>query len=162
MQAFLIFARFPLSLITVLNMYSNFLCPPAAHSCFAQSVASESAEWTRKFPFAFSGTAGFFFLTHTPAFSFGMSEHGSALHDCSECETVRFPDENPVHKYEWVWNYPQYTDLCFFCYSTQFWYMPWRRVIDFFFFQSDAHDFPYVSLHAAACKPERRSARKND
>lgn len=77
----------------------------------------------------------FFFFTHILAFYFGMREHESALHDCSECETVRFffPDENPVQKYEWVWNSHQYADLCFICGATQFWYMPWRRVIDFFF-----------------------------
>lgn len=40
----------------------QFLCPPTAHSCFAQTIASESAERTRKFPFAFSDTAGFFFF----------------------------------------------------------------------------------------------------
>lgn len=71
----------------------QFLCPPTAHSCFAQTIASESAERTRKFPFAFSDTAGFFFFfffTHILAFYFGMREHESALHDCSECETVRF------------------------------------------------------------------------
>lgn len=40
----------------------QFLCPPTAHSCFAQTIASESAERTRKFLFAFSDTAGFFFF----------------------------------------------------------------------------------------------------
>lgn len=119
-----------------------WLCVPIFVPAYcAQLLRSDYRFWIRRTNTEISvcifwhGRVFFFFFTHILAFYFGMREHESALHDCSECETVRFffPDENPVQKYEWVWNSHQYADLCFICGATQFWYMPWRRVIDFFF-----------------------------
>lgn len=77
----------------------------------------------------------FFFLLISLPFTLGW---GNMKVHCTTAQSAKlyaffFPDENPVQKYEWVWNSHQYADLCFICGATQFWYMPWRRVIDFFF-----------------------------
>lgn len=128
-------------------MYYEFSCrlPYTVASLRLSLINSQNERWN--FPSLFLAKNLFVNLV---AIYFRTSEDESALHNCSECETLRFfSDENLVQKYDRVWDFEWYTDFCFARYPTQFWYGPWCQVIVFFFSSILTHTTSlYVSLYS--------------
>lgn len=67
------------------------MCPTAGRSYLTRTVAiTPHTERSNPRLLFLALPVFFFFLTRLLAFYFGMSEHESTLHDCSEYVTVRF------------------------------------------------------------------------